>query len=137
MALLLLPCLLALLFSGSALTAATLTVQTNKLGVTPTLIAYNSGHFYPGSNTRDWWHYSGVSGARVFLTASLIEPGDDIPGRGDGVTDQATFLSRKAALRADPLNPSYINWPYFTNNYGISHEQYERRSKVSKLPSVR
>lgn len=54
----------------------------------------------------------------MFITPSLIEPGDDIAGHGDRVTDQVSFLSRKAALRADPLNTNYINWPYFTNNYG-------------------
>src|SRR6476620_1060420 len=72
--------------------AATITMQTNVIGVTPSIIAYNSGHFYPGSNTRDWWRYSGVNGARVFITASIIEPGDDISGRGDGVTDQNGFV---------------------------------------------
>ncbi len=92
------------------------------LGGTPGLLAYNSGHFVPGSNTRDWWRYAGVSGARVFLTASLIEATDDIPGTGDGVTDQAGFLSRRAALRADPLNPSYINWAYLTNRYRLTHQ---------------
>ena len=56
----------------------------------------------------------------MFLTASIIEPGDDIAGRGDGVTDQASFINRKAALRVNPLNTNYINWPYFTNNYGIA-----------------
>ena len=40
-----------------------------------------------------------VTGARVFLTASLIENVDDLPGRGDGVTNQAGFLARRAALR--------------------------------------
>lgn len=102
--------------------AATVTVQTAPLGNTPELLAYNSGHFVPGSNTRDWWRYSGVSGARVFLTPSLIEPSDDIPGRGDGVTDQAGFLSRRAALRADPLNTNYINWPYLTDRYQLTRE---------------
>src|SRR6185503_17215625 len=60
-----------------------------------------------------------VSGARVFLTASVLEATDDIAGRGDGVTDQAGFLARKAALRADPNNTSYINWPYFTGRYNL------------------
>src|SRR5256885_16527164 len=96
--------------------AATITVSTNRLGVTPSILAYNAGHFVPGSNTKDWWHYSGTTGARVFITPSNIEPGDDIPGWGDGVTDAASFVSRKNALRANPLNTSYINWPYFTNN---------------------
>ena len=108
--------LFAALFS-QPLNAGTLTIHTNTIAPTPELLAYNSGHFHPGSNTKDWWRYAGVSGARVFLTASIIEATDDISGRGDGVFDEASFLSRKAQLRADPLNTNYINWPYFTNRY--------------------
>lgn len=96
---------------------ATLTIQGNSLGNTPELLAYNSGHFYPGSNTKDWWRYAGVTGARVFLTANVIEATDDIPGHGDGVTDQTSFLARKAALRANPNNPLFINWTYFNTRY--------------------
>src|SRR5262245_61414258 len=88
-----------LVFSASLVNAAsTLTLQTNKLGPTPDILAYNCGHFVPGSNTRDWWRYSGTTGARLFITASIIEPSDDIAGRGDGVTNQTSFVSRKAAL---------------------------------------
>jgi hypothetical protein len=117
-----LPTLLVLIASASQLDAATLTAQSDVLGSTPELLAYNSGHFVPGSNTRDWWRYAGVSGARVFLTASLIEATDDIPGRGDGVTDQSSFLTRRGALRADPLNSSYINWAYITNRYRLTQQ---------------
>lgn len=102
------------------LPAGTLVLQTNQLGPTPNLLAYNAGHFYPGSNTREWWRYAGVTGARVFLTASLIENVDDLPGRGDGVTNQAGFLARRAALRADPTNPTFINWPNFTNRFNTT-----------------
>ena len=103
-----------------SLGAATLTLSTNALGPTPALIAYNSGHFFTNSNTKDWWRYAGVSGARVFLSPSEIEPSDDLGQVGDGVTDAASFLARKAALRADPLNPAYINWggsSVFSNRY--------------------
>ncbi len=109
-----------LLFFLREAEGAIVIVQTNKLGNTPELIAYNSGHFVPLSNTDDWWRYAGVSGARVFVSPSVIEPNDDIPGFGDGVTDQASFLNRRAALRADPLNVSYINWPYLTNGFGVT-----------------
>ena len=95
----------------------TVTIQTNRLGGTPDIIGYNSAHFYPGGNTREWWRYSGVSGARVFLSPSEIETADDLPGRGDGVTNQAGFLARKTALRADPLNTNFINWPYWSGRY--------------------
>ena len=121
-------CLL-LLSTGAALTlggialvapAATLTLTPNVLGPTPEILAYNSGHFITASNTKDWWRYSGVNGARVFLAPSEIEPSDDLAPVGDGVTDAGSFLARKAALRADPLNPAYINWGgsgVFSNRY--------------------
>ena len=97
--------------------AATLTVQTSKIGVTPDIIGYNSGHFFTNSNTRDWWRYSGVTGARVFVSPSDIEASDDLAPVGDGVTDQASFVARKTALRSNPLSPAYINWSYFSNRY--------------------
>ncbi len=100
--------------------AATLTVTTIPLGPTPDILAYNSGHFYPGSNTRDWWRYAGVNGVRMFISPSEIEPADDLAPAGDGVTNAASFLVRKAALRADPLNPAFINWggsTVFSNRY--------------------
>jgi hypothetical protein len=111
--------LLSFAFSGKLL-AATLTVQSTRLGSTPELLAYNSGHFVPQSNTTDWWRYSAMSGARLFISKSLIEPTDDIPGHGDGVTNQAIFLSRRTALRANPLSATYINWAAFTNRYKLS-----------------
>jgi hypothetical protein len=89
---------------------ATLTLTTNVLGPTPGLLGYNSGHFLTNSNTKDWWRYAGVNGGRVFLSPSEIEPSDDLSPVGDGVNSEATFLSRKAALRADPLNTTNINW---------------------------
>lgn len=101
----------------SPVSAATLTVQTNKLGSTPSILAYNSGHFYPGSNTRDWWRYSGVNGARVFMSPSEIEPSDDVAPVGDGVSSAATFLGRRAAIRTNQFNPAYINWGSFSNRY--------------------
>ena len=97
--------------------AATLTVQTNQLGSTPNLLGYNAGHFYPGSNTREWWRYAGVTGARVFISPSNIEPSDDVAPVGDGVTSQATFLARRAAIRTNQFNAAYINWSVFNNNY--------------------
>jgi VCBS repeat-containing protein len=112
--------LLVLLLLAGNTNAATLTCTTNAIGETPTILAYNSGHFFDGSNTKDWWRYAGVNGARVFLSPSAIEPSDDIDPVGDGVNSSASFLDRKAALRADPLNTNYINWAgssVFSNRY--------------------
>ncbi len=113
--------LLAWLASAPSLGASTVTLRTDPLGSTPGCLAYNAGHFVPGSNTSDWWHYSGVTGARVFITASLIEPPSRIPDLA-GVTNQASFLARRAALRANPLATDYVNWPYVTNRYGLTLE---------------
>ncbi len=97
--------------------AATITTQTSQLGPTPNLLAYNSGHFYPGGNTAAWWRYAGVNGARIFIAPSTIEPADDLPPVGDGVDSETAFLARRAAMRTNQFNPAYINWPVFTNKY--------------------
>jgi len=104
-------------FGATALSAATLTVQTNRLGSTPDILGYNSGHFFTGSNTRDWWRYSGVNGARVFMSPSEIEPSDDVAPVGDGVTNSTSFLERRAAMRTNQFNSSFINWGSFSNRY--------------------
>ena len=97
--------------------AGTLTVSTDVTADNPEILGYNVGHYVEGSNTQDWWRYAGVNGARMFLSSSFIEPNDDIPGIGDGVTDQASFLARKTALRASPLDPQFIDWPDFEDRY--------------------
>lgn len=109
--------LAVLLFSLELAFSAELTAKTNVIGPSPEILGLNSGHFYPGSNTRDWWRYSGVSGARFFISPSNIEPSDDISPVGDGVTDSATFLARRASIRTNQFDPSYINWPVFENRY--------------------
>ncbi|MDF7809151.1 DNRLRE domain-containing protein [Pontiellaceae bacterium B12219] len=98
-------------------TPGTLTVEATKDLSNPDILAYNLGHFYSGSSAHDWWRYSGVNGARMFISPSTLESSDDIEGWGDGVTDLAGFLTRKDLLRADPLNESYINWTYFNDRY--------------------
>ncbi len=90
------------------------------MGVTPERIGYNSGHFMPGSNTAAWWKYSGVNAARVWATPNTVEGADDNGVWGDGVGSQSQFLARRTALRADPLNTSYINWPYLENRYATN-----------------
>ncbi len=111
--------LVCILLSSIAIKAAagTLTVESSRSAGTPDILAYNLGHFFPGSNTHDWWRYAGVNGARIFISPSAIEPVDDLAPRGDGVTSQSSFISRKTALRADPLSGTYINWPAFENQY--------------------
>jgi hypothetical protein len=105
------------LMTSVAAWAVTVTVGAGLAGKTPEIVGYNSGHFMPGSNTADWWRYSGVNGARVWPTPTVVEASDDIAPWGDGVTSQATFESRRTALRANPLSTSFINWPYIEGRY--------------------
>lgn len=104
-------------FALTQTTSGRLTVKTGNSGTTPEIVGYNMGSFPTNNNTRDWWRYSGSNGARVFLSPEETELNDDIPATGDGVTDEASFLARRDALRADPLNKNYINWDYFERRY--------------------
>lgn len=97
--------------------AVDVVVSANVIGHTPETIGYNAAHFMPGSNAAAWWKYSGVNGARVWATPSVVEGSDDNVAYGDGVATQQQFLDRRAALRNDPLNTAYINWPYLENRY--------------------
>ncbi len=94
-----------------------LTLKSTGSSPTPAIIGYNHGYFTQGGNARAWWEYSGVNGVRIFISPAKTEPADDLAPWGDGVSSDATFESRKAALRADPLNASYINWTYFNSKF--------------------
>ncbi len=97
--------------------AVNVSVGAGIVGTTPEIVGYNSGHFMAGSNVADMWRYSGVNGARVFSTPTIVEGNDDGGGWGDGVSSETSFFARRTALRNDPLNTSYINWPHFENRY--------------------
>jgi hypothetical protein len=120
-------CVAALAGAAPALTFATtgtVTVSSNEAGKTLEHVGYNMGHYLPGSNTSAWVDHSGVNAFRVWAAASEYEvraPGatnrDDLAPWGDGVNDLAGFNARKAALRGDPLNESFIDWPEFNNRF--------------------
>src|SRR4029079_12060146 len=99
--------------------AVMVTISNTRSGSTPEIVGYNSGHFMPGSNTADWWRYSGVNGARVWYTPSIVDKNDDNGVWGDGVTSQDSFIARRTNLRTggNPLNSAYINWNYFNDRY--------------------
>jgi hypothetical protein len=97
--------------------AVNVTASATLAGKTPETVGYNSGHFMPGSNTADWWHFSGVNGARIFSTPTVVEASDDLAPFGDGVSSQASFVTRRDNLRANPLSTTYINWPYIEGGY--------------------
>ena len=104
---------------AAKISAATVTLQTNIIGSTPAILGYNLGHFYPGSNTRDWWRYAGVNGARIFISPSQIESAGTIAAAAGlvGVSNQASFLACRAAMHTNQFNPNYIPWSSITNNY--------------------
>ncbi|MEY4567282.1 MAG: hypothetical protein RLY14_2252, partial [Planctomycetota bacterium] len=128
---------------------ATLTASQTVVGQTPATLGYNLGHFMDGSNAADWWRYEGVKAARAFVSPSDIEPNDDIAGVGDGVADMASFLARRAALRANASNAgqsldnSFINWPKFqgtyqnsigsTNRFTINHAFAQLRAQNTEI----
>jgi hypothetical protein len=109
-------CAFALLFPLAA-QAVNVTPTAALAGKTPEIVGYNSGHFMPGSNTADWWRFSGVNGARIFSTPTTVEASDDLAPWGDGVSSQTTFVTRRDALRANPLSTSFINWSYIEGRY--------------------
>jgi len=100
-----------LLSTACAASAAELVVADSATGKTPDVLAFNLGNFYPGSNTADWWRYTEASGARIFLSPAHFKVGGTVRPGEEQVTDEASFLARRAALRDDPLNTDYINWP--------------------------
>jgi len=112
----LLATLVALAAPGAA-GALELIVSPEPIGRTPALFGYNAAYFAPGSNTADWWRYSGVNAARVWSPPQVIEGDDDNDVWGDGVETASQFSERRTALRNDPLNPEYINWDHFSEGF--------------------
>jgi hypothetical protein len=100
---------------AAATTTATVTVTPDIVGTGPLYLGYNQGHFMPGSNTAAWVKRAGINCFRIWASPSFYEPSDDLAPWGDGVTSLASFNARKAALRANPENTSYINWPVWNN----------------------
>jgi hypothetical protein len=97
--------------------AQTVTVHPSVVGATPSVIGLNCGKLMPGANTTSYWRWTGVNGARIFTSAPNIEQDDDIPGQGDGVNSEASFVSRRLLVRAAPTNPANINFVEFENGY--------------------
>src|SRR4051812_31495581 len=78
-------CAITALLPASPARAVDVTASATLAGKTPQTVGYNSGHFMPGSNTADWWRFSGVNGARIFSTPRTVEASDDLSPWGDGV----------------------------------------------------
>lgn len=117
-----LACALTTALAPASNAVETLTVEAEVVGTTPVSLGYNLGHFLENSNAADWFRYSEVDSARMFISVSDLEPNDDLPPVGDGVTDKNSFFARLALLRANaadsavPLSTSYVDWNYFVSN---------------------
>jgi hypothetical protein len=128
------------LFSASA---ETLTVLNSPAGTTPLRLGYNLGHFMPDSNAADWFRYSGVDAARVFISVSEIEPTDDISPVGDGVNSEPSFFNRRSLLRTNAasttatLSTSYVRWSTFISNYSDISTGNNRIQLSSTLANLR
>lgn len=122
---------------------ASITVSPTVIGTTPAVLGYNTAHAMAGSNAADWWRYSGVRAARVFVSASDIEATDDISGTGDGVNSQSTFDQRRAAVRANAANPvasldnQYVSWSRFTAAYAQVASGNNRFAVATWFPQLR
>ncbi len=115
--------IIGLLLANSSL-GQTVTINSNVVGETPSIIGLNSGNYIPGANTTSFWRWTGVNGARIFTSAPNIEQDDDIPGDGDGVNSAGTFVARRAAVRANPTDPSLINFAEFEDGYGNNESDF-------------
>jgi acetyl esterase/lipase len=93
-----------------------ITVATIPEGTTPSILGYNLGHFMNSGDAVDWFRYSGVKGARVFISASDLQ-GSTSPGRAK-VTSLSTFNSNVSAARTMGTSGStYIKWSDYNYNY--------------------
>ena len=85
--------------SSQTLEPVTIKVTDVDIGNTPEIMGYNLGHFTPGSNTSDWWRYSGANGARAFVVRQFFEP---VSKKLETVNSAIEFKERRDALRKDP-----------------------------------
>jgi hypothetical protein len=100
----------------SLISTDSITVTTESEGTTPSLLGYNLGHFMTSGDAADWFRYSGVKGARVFISATDLQSSTS-PGRSK-VTSLSTFNSNVMAARsAGTASSAYIKWSDY--NYNI------------------
>ena len=116
--------LVLLLVADNGFGQNVVTVNSNVVGTTPSVIGLNSGNYISGANTTSYWRWTGVNGARIFTSAPNIEQVDDIPGHGDGVNSEASFIIRRAAVRANPTDPTLINFAEFERGYSSNEDDF-------------
>lgn len=77
---------------------------------TPVVLAYNMGHFFEGSNARDWWRYSGATGARAFISPGHFEHPYHRPPGDFEVNSFDEFMAMRERLSANPDDAYLVNW---------------------------
>ena len=122
-----LACLVVVALTPVAHAVETMAVKAEVVGNTPVALGYNLGHFAENSNAADWFRYSGADSARLFVARKDLEKTDDKTPWGDGVTDQASFFTRRELLRANAANPAeglsheFVDWSSFSTNLAKSN----------------
>jgi hypothetical protein len=98
----------------------TIVLSGSMVGPTPAILGYNSGHFLPGSNVADWWRYSGVTGSRIFSNLGWLTPTTSFRSSTNSsldATSEASFVSRKAAIRASGTALTFVDWSGIHSRY--------------------
>lgn len=80
---------------------------------TPSVLAYNLGHFSKESNAHDWWAYSGATGARAFVSPLHFEGRSERPPGDSEVGGRDDFLAMRERLTANPEDKRLIDWEWF------------------------
>lgn len=95
-----------------------ITLSNSFSGTTPATLGYNLAHFTTNGNGFDWFRASGVKAARVFVSATEIQPTNSpSPGRSL-VTNEATFWSTIGNARSGGTNSTnFIKWSDFSYDF--------------------
>ena len=97
-------------------TSESITVSNVVVGTTPSLLGYNLGHFTDKGNGFDWFRYSGVKGARVFMSASELQS-QTSPGRTVVTSESAFWDTISKARSLGTSRGTYIRWTDFNYDY--------------------
>jgi hypothetical protein len=96
-----------------------ITLSSTVEGTTPDDLGYNLGHYQLKGNAWDWFRYTGVKAARIFISASDLQSSTS-PGK-KYVTSSATFTSTVASARALGTSAStYVKWSDFNYDFTTS-----------------
>lgn len=109
---------LALTVAGPGLHAQeTITLGTATNGLTPSQVGYNLGHFTDSGNAFDWFRYSGVKAARIFISASQVQGQGTSPGKSKVTNEASFFMAIQQARAGGTTSTTHINWADFTYTF--------------------